>query len=84
MLSDELAKLRNLHQQGELSDEEYTAAKAQLLNHPKALVAKDHPIVDYLYGMTPNTYHNLTFSSLCWIYGAVCGIHRSDRNVALC
>ena len=56
MLSDELAKLRDLHQQGELSDEEYTAAKAQLLNHPKALAAKDHPIVDYLYGMTPNTY----------------------------
>ena len=56
MLSDELAKLRVLHQQGELSDEEYTAAKAQLLNHPKALAAKDHPIVDDLYGMTPNTY----------------------------
>jgi uncharacterized Tic20 family protein len=56
MLSDELAKLRDLHQQGELSDEEYTAAKAQLLNHPEALAAKDHPIVDYLYGMTPNTY----------------------------
>ena len=56
MLSDELAKLCDLHQLGELSDEEYTAAKAQLLNHPKALAAKDHPIVDYLYGMTPNTY----------------------------
>ena len=56
MLSDELAKLRVLHQQGELSDDEYTAAKAQLLNHPKALVAKDHPDIDDLGGMTPNTY----------------------------
>ena len=56
MLSDELAKLRVLHQQGELSDDEYTAAKARLLNQPKSLVAKDHPDIDDLGGMTPNTY----------------------------
>ena len=56
MLADELSKLRELHDAGELSDEEYSAAKAQLLKQPKALMQPKRPDSDGLGGMTPSTY----------------------------
>jgi uncharacterized protein len=56
MLADELSKLRELHDAGELSDDEYRAAKAQLLKQPKALMQPRHPDSNGLGGMTPSTY----------------------------
>ncbi len=56
MLADELSKLRELHDAGELSDEEYSAAKAQLLKQPKALTQLRRPDSNGLGGMTPSTY----------------------------
>lgn len=56
MLSDELSKLRELHDAGELSDEEYSAAKAQLLKQPHSLQQSNRPDRDELGGMTPSTY----------------------------
>lgn len=56
MLADELSKLRDLHDAGELSDEEYSAAKAQLLKQPKALIQSHRPDSNGLGGMTPSTY----------------------------
>ena len=35
-LSDELSKLQELHQRDALTDEEFTRAKARLLNEPGA------------------------------------------------
>jgi uncharacterized protein len=59
MLSDELAKLRDLHREGELSDDEYIAAKAQLLKSPSAKIEWNPPDRVALFGMTPDNYSAL-------------------------
>ncbi len=56
MLSDELAKLNELYEQGALSREEYRTAKDRLLNHSSALTSPEHPATPDLLGMTPSTY----------------------------
>ena len=56
MLSEELDKLKALHDEGALSDTEYTAAKDRLLNKSNALASSDHPNTKDLLGMTPSTY----------------------------
>ena len=42
-LSDELAKLQDLHQRGALTDEEFARAKARLLDEPKSRDAAANP-----------------------------------------
>lgn len=54
MLSEELDKLRVLHAEGALSDEEYEAAKARLLGQSSALTSTEPQ--QSLLGMTPSTY----------------------------
>jgi uncharacterized protein len=56
MLSEELGKLRELHDEGALSDEEYEAAKARLLGQSSFIVASDNEKSSELLGMTPSTY----------------------------
>lgn len=46
MLSEELEKLKVLHDEGELSDEEYAAAKQRLLNASEPNLVKSSEIVD--------------------------------------
>lgn len=43
MLSEELGKLKELHDEGAISDTEYAAAKDRLLNKSNALASPDHP-----------------------------------------
>ncbi len=43
MLSEELSKLKELHDEGAISDTEYAAAKDHLLNKSNALASPDHP-----------------------------------------
>jgi hypothetical protein len=56
MLSEELGKLKELHDEGAISDTEYAAAKDRLLNKSNALASRDHPNTKDLFGMTPSTY----------------------------
>ena len=56
MMSEELNRLRELHDEGVLSDEEYAAAKQRLLNQSSSLTAPDHPQTTVLLGFTPSTY----------------------------
>ena len=56
MLSEELSKLRELHDKGELSAQEYEAAKSRLLNQSGALASPEHPDNSELLGMSPSTY----------------------------
>ncbi len=56
MLSEELGKLRELHDEGALSDEEYEAAKARLLGQSSFITSSDHDKSSELLGMTPSTY----------------------------
>ncbi len=56
MLSEELSRLRELHDEGALTDEEYEAAKARLLKQPGAMTSQDHPVRQELFGMTPGSY----------------------------
>jgi uncharacterized protein len=56
MLSDELAKLNALYEQGALSREEFRTAKERLLKQDSALKAPDNPSVPDLLGLTPSTY----------------------------
>jgi uncharacterized protein len=56
MLSDELAKLNALYEQGALSREEFRNAKERLLKQDSALKAPDHPAIPDLLGMTPSSY----------------------------
>ncbi len=56
MLPEELDKLKALHDEGALSDTEYSAAKDRLLNKSNALASFDHPNTNDLLGMTPSTY----------------------------
>ena len=56
MLSDELAKLNKLYEEGALNREEFRAAKERLLKQDSALKAPEHPSVPDLLGMTPSTY----------------------------
>ena len=56
MLSEELSKLKELHDEGAISDTEYAAAKDRLLNKSNALASPDHPNTKDLLGMTPSTY----------------------------
>jgi uncharacterized protein len=56
MLSEELGKLRELHDEGALSDEEYNAAKARLLGQSSFITESDNEKSSELLGMTPSTY----------------------------
>jgi hypothetical protein len=56
MLSEELGKLKELHDEGAISDTEYATAKDRLLNKSNALASLDHPNTKDLLGMTPSTY----------------------------
>jgi uncharacterized protein len=56
MLSEELGKLRELYDEGALSDEEYEAAKARLLGQSSFIVASGNEKSSELLGMTPSTY----------------------------
>ncbi len=56
MLSEELAKLNALYEQGALSREEFRTAKERLLKQDSALKAPDNPSVPDLLGLTPSTY----------------------------
>ena len=56
MLSEELSKLKELHDECAISDTEYAAAKDRLLNKSNALASPDHPNTKDLLGMTPSTY----------------------------
>lgn len=56
MLPEELDKLKALHDEGALSDTEYSAAKDRLLNKSNALASSNHPNTKDLLGMTPSTY----------------------------
>lgn len=56
MLSEELGKLRELHDEGALSDEEYEAAKARLLGQSSFITSSNNEKSSELLGMTPSTY----------------------------
>jgi uncharacterized protein len=56
MLSEELGKLKELHDEGALSDEEYEAAKARLLGQSSFITSSSHGKSSELLGMTPSTY----------------------------
>ena len=56
MLSDELAKLNQLYEEGALNREEFRAAKERLLKHDSALKSPENPAIPDLFGMTPSTY----------------------------
>jgi uncharacterized protein len=58
MFSEELDKLRILHEEGELTDEEYALAKDQLLRNSgsRAIEPREPGARQPLLGMTPSTY----------------------------
>ena len=56
MLSDELAKLNKLYEDGALNREEFKAAKERLLKQDSALKSPENPSVPDLFGMTPSSY----------------------------
>lgn len=56
MLSDELAKLNQLYEEGALNREEFRAAKERLLKQDSALKSPENPTIPDLFGMTPSTY----------------------------
>jgi uncharacterized protein len=58
MFSEELDKLRILHEEGELTDEEYVLAKDQLLRNSGGRAIEPHEpgARQPLLGMTPSTY----------------------------
>ena len=74
MLSDELAKLNQLYEEGALNREEFRAAKERLLKRDSALKAPKNPSVPDLFGMTQHyttVMHLSQFSGYLVPYGGM-------------
>jgi uncharacterized Tic20 family protein len=56
MLSEELSKLKTLYDEGALSSEEYTAAKARLIKQDQPENTPNNLFVQPLFGMTASQY----------------------------
>ena len=89
MLSDELAKLNQLYEEGALNREEFRAAKERLLKQDSALTSPENPSIPDLFGMTPSSYitvmHLSQFGGYLIPYGGMVipiamWIYGRDRN----
>jgi uncharacterized Tic20 family protein len=56
MISEELSKLKTLYDEGALSEDEYIAAKAQLLKQDSPIANANLPLTQPLFGITANQY----------------------------